>query len=139
MRRNPVELNPTLEHTDGLCGKMSSGFFDSMKKASQRFATTVADSGAKAMLKTDIAFLERDIKARKQQFGLDIFEIMSANPSNVTDIQQSFDDAQGDVKHLESKVDAKRKEMAAIDQSTTSGANTSIVNDEAETPGIPNN
>jgi len=88
---------------------------------------------------TDIAFLERDIKARKQQFGLDMYEIMSANASNVTDIQQSFDDAQGDVHHLESKVEAKRKEMAAIDQSSTSGANTSIVNDEAETPGIPNN
>ena len=52
--RPPFELLLWLDDALGdatVSSKMSSGFLDSMKKASQRFATTVADGGAKAMLK----------------------------------------------------------------------------------------
>eukprot|EP01083_Nonionella_stella_P134589 409469_1 len=95
-------------------------FLTSMKKASQRFAATVADTGAKTMLKTDVAFLERDINARKQAFGIEVYGILKAN-SNPTvtgsatisapDIQKAYEQCQGDIQHLEAKVISKKREM----------------------------
>mmetsp|Transcript_17665 Transcript_17665/g.30448 ORF Transcript_17665/g.30448 Transcript_17665/m.30448 type:complete len:135 (-) Transcript_17665:368-772(-) len=126
---------------------------NNMKSASQRFAGAVADTGAKTMLKTDVVFLERDIKARKQQFGLDIYDILQSNSSTTTtaaatisasEIQKAFEECQADIAHLEGKVSSKKREMEAIDNSaggaaagTNSGSGSVGGMDDAEVPGIP--
>ena len=125
---------------------MSGDLLTSMKKASQRFAGAVADTGAKTMLKTDIAFLERDIKSRKHAFGIEIYNILqsssAATAASATseEIQKAYDQCQHDIKNLESKVNSKRQEMEAIDR-TTSGSGGGFMNsnvvDDAESPGIP--
>ena len=123
---------------------MSGDLLTSMKKASQRFAGAVADTGAKTMLKTDIAFLERDIKSRKHAFGIDIYDILQSSSVAATteEVQKAYELCQNDIKLLESKVNSKRQEMEAIDR-TTSGSgggggfmNSNVV-DDAESPGIP--
>jgi len=43
-----------------------------MKKAGR----LVVDTGAKTMLKTDIMLLEREIKTRKQNFGIEVYDSM---------------------------------------------------------------
>jgi hypothetical protein len=123
---------------------MSGDLLTSMKKASQRFAGAVADTGAKTMLKTDIAFLERDIKSRKHAFGIEIYDILQSSSATATteEVQKAYGLCQNDIKSLESKVNSKRQEMEAIDR-TTSGSgggggfmNSNVV-DDAESPGIP--
>mmetsp|Transcript_20404 Transcript_20404/g.33303 ORF Transcript_20404/g.33303 Transcript_20404/m.33303 type:complete len:136 (+) Transcript_20404:261-668(+) len=131
-----------------------SDLLTSMKRASQRFVGVVADTGAKTMLKTDMVFLERDIKTRKQEFGLSIFDILQSNSSTTTtaaatisasEIQTAFEECQADIHHLEAKVQNKKREMDAIDQSSSGGGgggSSSSVGggggmDDAETPGIP--
>ncbi|KAL7528209.1 hypothetical protein ACHAXR_002326 [Thalassiosira sp. AJA248-18] len=123
-------------------------FLTSMKKASQRFAATVADTGAKTMLKTDVVFLERDIKTRKQAFGVEIYDILQSNSTATTtasatisasEIQKAFEACQADIQHLEAKVHSKQREMEAIDSSTAGGTGGSVNGgmDDAEAPGIP--
>lgn len=134
-----------------------SDFLTKMKSASQRFAGTVADAGAKTMLKTDMVFLERDIKTRKEAFGVEIYDILkSANNDNsatscAEEIQKAFEQCQGDIQHLENKVTSKQDEMRAIDQSSNAagaggsgsggtGAGNVLggsMDDGDETPGIP--
>lgn len=130
-----------------------SDLLTSMKRASQRFAGAVADTGAKTMLKTDVVFLERDIKTRKQAFGIEIFDILQSNSTTTTtasatisasDIQKAYEQCQDDIRQLETKVISKRGEMEAIDRSSGSGGDgvgSSGINsggmDDAETPGIP--
>mmetsp|Transcript_7158 Transcript_7158/g.16267 ORF Transcript_7158/g.16267 Transcript_7158/m.16267 type:complete len:133 (+) Transcript_7158:293-691(+) len=128
-----------------------SDLLTSMKRASQRFAGAVADTGAKTMLKTDVVFLERDIKARKQAFGIEIYDILQSNSTATTtasatisasEIQTAYEECQADIQQLENKVNSKRGEMEAIDRSSgVGGVGGSGVNsggmDDAETPGIP--
>lgn len=94
-----------------------------------------------------MAFLERDIKARKQSFGIEIYDILQSNAKTTTtasatisasEIQKAFEACQADIQHLEAKVNAKRQEMVAIDNSSAAGgANNNQGVDDAETPGIP--
>ena len=122
---------------------MSGDLLTSMKKASQRFAGAVADTGAKTMLKTDIAFLERDIKSRKQAFGIEIYDILQSSSVAATteEVQKAYELCQNDIKLLESKVNSKRQEMEAIDRTSSSGGGGGFMNsnvvDDAESPGIP--
>jgi len=134
-----------------------------MKRASQRLVTSVADTGAKTMLKTDMVFLERDIKARKQAFGIEVYDILRSNNSTGTsvtgaatisasDIQKAYELCQDDIRQLENKVNSKKREMDNIDQSSgvgvgaaggVGGVGTSVdlnsvgMDDEPEAPGIP--
>eukprot|EP00984_Skeletonema_dohrnii_P023434 scaffold12522_cov152-Skeletonema_dohrnii-CCMP3373.AAC.1 len=100
-------------------------FLDTFKSGSKRFATLVADTGAKTMLKTDVAFLERDIKNRKHTFGIQIYEILqqsNAKSSSTSDtvfsasndIQTAFEECKLDVETLEKKIEKKREEMGSI-------------------------
>ena len=97
-------------------------------------------------------FLERDIKARKQEFGIEMFDILQSSPTlPSSEIQKAFDKCQADIQKLESKVNIKKKEMTAIEQSSSGngdgggggGSTVPTFNsvtadmDEAETPGIP--
>mmetsp|Transcript_1568 Transcript_1568/g.3580 ORF Transcript_1568/g.3580 Transcript_1568/m.3580 type:complete len:150 (-) Transcript_1568:170-619(-) len=104
-----------------------SDLLQSMKRVSQRLVTSVADTGAKTMLKTDMVFLERDIKARKQAFGIEVYDILQSNASSGTtgaatisasDIQKAYEVCHADIQHLENKVNSKKREMDNIDQSS---------------------
>eukprot|EP00986_Skeletonema_menzelii_P014387 scaffold9508_cov169-Skeletonema_menzelii.AAC.7 len=100
-------------------------FLDTFKSGSKRFATLVADTGAKTMLKTDVAFLERDIKNRKHTFGIQIFDILqqasvkSSSTSDTVfsaseDIARAYEECKLDIETLEKKIDKKREEMGNI-------------------------
>mmetsp|Transcript_19990 Transcript_19990/g.31201 ORF Transcript_19990/g.31201 Transcript_19990/m.31201 type:complete len:155 (-) Transcript_19990:217-681(-) len=105
-------------------------FLDTFKSGSKRFATLVADTGAKTMLKTDVAFLERDIKNRKHTFGIQIYDILQqssaksssssgGNSDNIVfsasdEIQNAYEECKLDIETLEKKIDKKRVEMRAI-------------------------
>ena len=92
-----------------------------------------------------MAFLERDIKARKQTFGIEIYDILQSNSGDDTsaEIQKAFEACQMDIQHLEAKVNSKRDEMVAINTSSGTGATGGQSSsgaghmDDAETPGIP--
>ncbi len=100
-------------------------FLDTFKSGSKRFATLVADTGAKTMLKTDVAFLERDIKNRKHTFGVQLYDILQQSSSKSTspsdtifsasdEIQRAYEECKLDIETLEKKIEVKRVEMSAI-------------------------
>ena len=66
---------------------------------------------------TDMVFLERDIKARKHAFGIQIYDILSMNnaSTSTSEIQKAFDECAREISELEAKVGKKREEMEAID------------------------
>jgi predicted nucleic acid-binding Zn-ribbon protein len=66
-----------------------------------------------------MVFLERDIKARKHAFGIQMYDILSMNnaSTSTSEIQKAFDECQRDITALEAKVNNKREEMEAIDGS----------------------
>lgn len=78
-----------------------------------------------------MVFLERDIKARKHQFGIQMYDILSMNNASTStaEIQKAFEDCQRDIANLEAKVTSKQKEMEAIDHG---GAATAVNSTEAE-------
>lgn len=94
-------------------------FFDKMKKAGK----AVVDSGAKTMLRTDIAFLERQINQRKQKFGVEVYELMEALESDVgmpteekeSKIRLAFDSARKDIAVISAKIEVKKEEMAVLE------------------------
>merc|ERR1712137_321611 len=97
-----------------------------MKKASK----SVVDAGAKTMLKTDIVFLDREIKTRKQTFGIEIYDLMEDLESNDSlavaekeaKIRASFDAARKDIAVIQAKKECKKEEMAVLE--AESGATT---------------
>jgi len=106
-------------------------FFDKMKKAGK----AVVDSGAKTMLRTDIAFLERQISQRKQKFGVEVYELMEQLELNTgmpteekeTMIRLAFDRARKDIAVIQAKIEVKKEEMTVLENEG---------NDE-DTDGIP--
>ena len=87
-----------------------------------------------------MVFLERDIKARKQAFGIEIFDLLKSSDSSATasaaEIQKAYEVCQQDIEHLEAKVNSKQREMEAIDHSAVGGGAGNVIADDAETPGI---
>jgi len=73
--------------------------------------------------KTDVIFLEREIKVRKQQFGVEIYDLMESleDDSELSmeekegRIRLSFDRARKDIAVIQAKIDCKKDEMNAID------------------------
>lgn len=93
-----------------------------------------------------MAFLERDIKTRKQAFGIEIYDILASNSgdatASATKIQEAYDQCQKDIRQLESKVNSKKGEMESIERSSAGGVGAGGGGsgggiDDAETPGIP--
>eukprot|EP00578_Thalassiosira_sp_NH16_P020783 CAMPEP_0181103702 /NCGR_PEP_ID=MMETSP1071-20121207/15014_1 /TAXON_ID=35127 /ORGANISM="Thalassiosira sp., Strain NH16" /LENGTH=93 /DNA_ID=CAMNT_0023186809 /DNA_START=469 /DNA_END=750 /DNA_ORIENTATION=+ len=90
-----------------------------------------------------MVFLERDIKTRKEAFGIEIYDILKAGGAadSASEIQTAFERCQGDIGHLETKVRSKKDEMRAIDRSSAGdGGGTgagAFDAGEAEAPGIP--
>eukprot|EP00586_Coscinodiscus_wailesii_P002069 CAMPEP_0172485432 /NCGR_PEP_ID=MMETSP1066-20121228/13486_1 /TAXON_ID=671091 /ORGANISM="Coscinodiscus wailesii, Strain CCMP2513" /LENGTH=128 /DNA_ID=CAMNT_0013250713 /DNA_START=234 /DNA_END=620 /DNA_ORIENTATION=- len=89
-----------------------------MKKAGQ----SIVDTGAKTMLKTDVVFLEREIKSRKQNFGVEVYDLMaSLEKDKQTSIEEkegkirlAFDAARKDIAVIRAKIDCKKEEMDEI-------------------------
>ncbi|CAB9502460.1 expressed unknown protein [Seminavis robusta] len=90
-----------------------------LKKAGK----SMVDAGAKTMLKTDIVFLDREIKLRKQAFGIEIYDLMEELESNTemnttgkeTKIRSAFDQARKDIAVIQAKKECKREEMAVLE------------------------
>eukprot|EP00587_Corethron_hystrix_P011645 CAMPEP_0113310608 /NCGR_PEP_ID=MMETSP0010_2-20120614/8186_1 /TAXON_ID=216773 ORGANISM="Corethron hystrix, Strain 308" /NCGR_SAMPLE_ID=MMETSP0010_2 /ASSEMBLY_ACC=CAM_ASM_000155 /LENGTH=117 /DNA_ID=CAMNT_0000166099 /DNA_START=221 /DNA_END=574 /DNA_ORIENTATION=+ /assembly_acc=CAM_ASM_000155 len=85
---------------------------------------SIVDSGAKTMLKTDVVFMEREIKNRKQAFGVEIYELMEALETDNTlsveekegSLRMAFDRARKDVALIYVKIDHKFEEMRILEE-----------------------
>jgi hypothetical protein len=101
-----------------------------------------------------MAFLERDIKARKQAFGIIAYDILEKSEENSGGgggdddggVQKAFGECRGDIFALESKLNSKKREMDAIDASHGgggavggAGGGGGVGGEDAEAPGIPQN
>jgi len=68
---------------------------------------------------TDIVFLEREVKTRKQKFGVEIYDLMAQlevdDGMSVDEkegkIRLSFDQARKDISVIQAKIDSKKEEM----------------------------
>mmetsp|Transcript_3148 Transcript_3148/g.2989 ORF Transcript_3148/g.2989 Transcript_3148/m.2989 type:complete len:136 (+) Transcript_3148:164-571(+) len=94
-------------------------FMDKMKKAGR----SLVDTGAKTMLKADMAFLEREIKSRKQKFGVEVYDSMQLlevdNDMPIEEkelkIRLAFDRARKDIAVFQAKIDCKKDEIAVLE------------------------
>mmetsp|Transcript_20401 Transcript_20401/g.56762 ORF Transcript_20401/g.56762 Transcript_20401/m.56762 type:complete len:219 (-) Transcript_20401:1057-1713(-) len=103
---------------------------EKMKKAGKH----VTDAGTTAKLNTQIALLDREMKIRKEQFGLEVFELTQSSDqnkksgikgamknalSNVSqqeqEIQRCVDNAKDDVSLIVSKIESKQREINLLD------------------------
>lgn len=82
---------------------------------------------------TDVVFLEREVKTRKQKFGVEIYDLMAQlevdDGMSVDEkegkIRLSFDQARKDISVIQAKIDSKKEEMTkteVVDAIRTSGA-----------------
>ena len=89
-----------------------------------------------------MAFIERDMKSRKQAFGIIAYDILkSSTPQTLSaELQKSFDEARGDIQAIEAKLVLKKNEMQALDNPQlrpTSNNDDGVGGEDAEAPGIP--
>merc|ERR1712038_2088939 len=92
---------------------------DKMKKVSR----SLVDSGAKTMLKTDVAFLEREIRQRKQRFGVEVYDCMELlevdNDMPMEEKEQkirlAFDRARKDIAVVQAKIECKKEEISVLE------------------------
>lgn len=105
---------------------------DKMKSASKM----LVDVGAKTMLKTDVVFLEREITSRKQQFGVEVYEMMEELEVDTSGlsveekeakIRLAFDKARKDIAVILAKIECKKEEMDVIDNAIEDEKNTATV------------
>jgi hypothetical protein len=72
---------------------------------------------------TDISFLDREIKQRKQAFGIEIYELMEMLETNDSlavetkeaKIRSAFDAARKDIAVIQAKKDCKLEEIAVME------------------------
>lgn len=101
-------------------------FMEKVKKASR----SLVDTGAKTMLKADIQFLEREIKQRKQKFGVEVYDCMlllevdNEMPMEEKEqkIRQAFDRARKDIAVIQAKIECKREEIAVLEAEMAAAA-----------------
>jgi hypothetical protein len=103
---------------------------DKMKQAGR----AVTNAGKEAKLKAERALLDREIKIRQEDFGLEAFDVvksseeqkekgirdkirssLNANSKNEQDIQACIDMAKIDLARIEGKIQSKRTEIASLD------------------------
>lgn len=88
---------------------------DNLKKVGRQ----VVDTGSKTMLKTDVLLLEREIKQRKQKFGVEVYDSMEEleidNEMTLEQKEQkirlAFDRARKDIAVLQAKMECKKEEI----------------------------
>merc|ERR1711971_58067 len=104
----------------------------------KRAGKTLIDTGAKTMLRTDILFLEREIKTRKQNFGIEVYESMGAleidNDMTMEEKEQririAFDSARKDIAVIQAKIECKREELSFLEaQQANAGTNKGFLGD----------
>ena len=82
------------------------------------------------LLQTDIAFLDREIKSRKQAFGIEIYDLMEDLESNdnmaiqdkESKIRSAFDAARKDIAVIQAKKECKKEEMAVLEAESGVGS-----------------
>ena len=103
---------------------------DKMKQAGR----AVSNAGKEAKLRTEMALLERDMKIRKENFGLEIIDVLKTsedlkskgigkkirnsitnNTQHETEIQACIDAAKADVARIEGKIRSKEFEITALE------------------------
>lgn len=103
---------------------------EKVKKA----AAAVSNAATAAKIKTEMALLDREMKIRKEQFGLEVFEltkasdaeekkgikaavsgVMSGMSQQEKDIQACIDEAKADVALIEGKITSKEREIGMLD------------------------
>lgn len=103
---------------------------EKVKKA----GASVSNAAAAAKIKAEMALLDREMKIRKEQFGLEVFEltkasdeaqkkgikgavagVMSGLSQQEKDIQACIDEAKADVALIEAKITSKRREIEMLD------------------------
>ena len=96
-------------------------------------------------LQTDILFLDREIKTRKQKFGIEIYDLMEELENNddlaVSEkearIRASFDAARKDIAVIQAKKECKNEEMAVLEaESDADGANSGANFDIPPSDGV---
>lgn len=68
--------------------------------------------------------MEREIKARKQKFGVEVYELMEQleldtgmnTDEKETKISLAFDQARKDIAVISAKIECKREEMAVLEE-----------------------
>jgi len=106
-------------------------FVDKMKKVGK----SMVETGTRTMLKTDVVFLEREIKARKQRFGVEVYDSMQLlevdNDMSLEDkerkIRLAFDQARKDIAVIQAKIECKKEEVALLDEHTRSQSNDQFI------------
>ena len=79
---------------------------------------------------TDIVFLDREIKTRKQAFGIEIYDLMEGLETNEeltvsekeAKIRAAFDAARKDIAVISAKRECKREEMSVLDAESNAAA-----------------
>ena len=75
------------------------------------------------LLQTDIIFLDREIKTRKQAFGIEIYDLMEDLENNddlavaekEAKIRAAFDAARKDIAVIQAKKECKKEEMGVLE------------------------
>lgn len=90
----------------------------------------VIDSLLCLLLQTDIVFLDREIKTRKQTFGIEIYDLMEDLENNDSmpvqekeaKIRAAFDAARKDIAVIQAKKECKKEEMAVLEAESNVGS-----------------
>lgn len=95
----------------------------SSKVEQERLGRQIMNSLLNILLQTDIVFLDREIKSRKQTFGIEIYDLMedleNDDGLSVQDkeakIRAAFDAARKDIAVIQAKKECKKEEMAVLE------------------------
>jgi hypothetical protein len=95
------------------------------------FFASVQNAATKVKLQGEIALVDREIKARQQQFGIDLYNVVSLNEKSkvgtfktpslfhaaASEIKLPFDECHAEIKVFQNELDAKTQEYDKIELS----------------------
>jgi hypothetical protein len=96
-----------------------SGFFAKVKNATK----FVQAAGQKGKLKAEIALIDQQMKGRKQQFGVEMYDLMEQKKTfggkseTEPKVLEVFEAAEKDIAIVMEKKDAKQAEIDSVDKS----------------------
>ena len=96
------------------------------------------------ILQTDIVFLDREIKTRKQAFGIEIYDLMEDLENNESmqvqekeaKIRAAFDAARKDIAVIQAKKECKKEEMAVLEAEADVGSGAGASYDIPPSDGV---
>lgn len=76
------------------------------------------------LMKTDVVFLEREIRSRKQQFGVEVYDLMAelevdtgmSMEEKEAKIRLAFDKARKDIAVIQAKIECKKEEIVVLQE-----------------------